>query len=155
MQCIVFLLLFCLMGQSETPPVRKQRFDFSGYFIPQASQPNISSVRWFFINNSESVNSKNKKRIELRIGNEKRWKTYHPLIVRIISNQLTYKTKAHKGMQYDFSGSFTPNDYEKELGNFDDNSSQKSIKLRGTLRTFQNEKLIRSEVLLFYYTIGA
>ena len=91
--------------------------------------------------------------VELRIGTEKRWTTYSQSSLDIVGDRVAFKTKARKGVSYEFQGQFFPSDRENQLGHFD-NSSNASTVLRGELKTKRGNRVIMSETISFYYTVG-
>ena len=91
--------------------------------------------------------------VELRIGTEKRWTTFPQAALKVKGYRIKFKTKTRRGLSYEFEGQFSPSPREKELGHFND-SSKTSTALRGLLKTKRGGKLIRSENITFYYTVG-
>ncbi|MCA1607247.1 MAG: hypothetical protein LC775_17680, partial [Acidobacteria bacterium] len=91
--------------------------------------------------------------VELRIGTEKQWTTFSQSSLDIVGDRIAFKTKARKGVRYEFQGQFFPTDRENQLGHFDDSSSASTV-LRGELKTKRANRVIMSETISFYYTIG-
>jgi hypothetical protein len=129
-------------------------FDPSGYFIPNETQKNFTAVRWILLSDYYDSEKKGPVRVELRIGDEKRWMTFRQASLRINGTQISFKTKARKERSYEFQGQFLPSDREKELGHFNDASLSKSAALRGTMKTIRRGKVVRVEEMSFLYTAG-
>ncbi len=128
-------------------------FNPSGYFMPTQSQKNFSKVQWILLSDYYESGGNGPTYVELRIGTEKRWTTFSQSSLDIVGDRIAFKTKARKGVSYEFQGQFFTTDRENQLGHFDDSSSASTV-LRGELKTKRGNRVIMSETISFYYTIG-
>jgi hypothetical protein len=128
-------------------------FNPSGYFITDESTKNSSNVRWILLSDYSKTQTVSPMVVELRIGNESRWKTFLQSTLKIKDYRISFKTKAMSGLTYEFQGQFYPNREERKTGFFDESMNQSTV-LRGILKTMRGKKTVRSEKLNFYYTTG-
>lgn len=132
--------------------VKEAKFDPSGYFIPLESQKNASCVRWLLLSEDHRPNGGGPLYLELRVGTERRWKTFRQASLKIEGERIRFRTKVRDGVHYDFEGRFLPSSREKELGEFEDVSG--CVALRGVLKTIQSGKIKVAEGLSFFYSTG-
>lgn len=132
---------------------QSRSFNPSGYFIPNQSQRNSSKVRWILLSDYYESGRSGPLYVELRIGTEKRWMTFSQYSLNIVEDRVTFKTKARKGESYEFQGQFFPSKRENQLGHFDDSHNATTV-LRGELKIKRGNRVIMSEVISFYYTVG-
>ena len=92
--------------------------------------------------------------VELRIGNRAHWITFAQASLAIDGEQLRFATKVRNGMRYNFDGRFLPTDAEHSGGKFADDRNAGLPALRGVLRRYRGNRIVRSEQLVFIYTIG-
>ncbi len=64
--------------------------------------------------------------VELRIGTEKLWTTFSQSSL-IIGDRIAFKTKARKGVSYEFQGQFFPSERENQLAHFDDSPNATTV----------------------------
>ena len=92
--------------------------------------------------------------VELRIGNSERWTTFSQTSLSLNGEELRFATKTRAGVRYDFQGHLLLDEVERSAGRFSDARDSASPALRGVLRTFRRNRIIRSEELIFFYTVG-
>jgi hypothetical protein len=153
MTSILLGLLLVLSPLSALADTQNRAFNPSGYFIPHQSQRNSSKVRWILLSDYYESGRSGPMYVELRIGTEKRWTTYSQSSFDIADDRIAFKTKARKGISYEFQGQLFPSKQERELGHFNDSSNAATV-LRGELKTKRNNRVIMSETISFYYTVG-
>ena len=129
-------------------------FNPAGYFLPMKSSQNASRVRWILLSDYRSPRSIGRLYVELRIGNHDHWITFAQNLLSIAGEQLHFATKTRNGLRYDFRGRFLLDDVERSSGRFSDDGRDASPALRGVLRTFRRNRIVRSEKLIFFYTVG-
>jgi hypothetical protein len=128
-------------------------FNPSGYFIPHQSLRNSSKVQWILLSDYYGSGKSGPIYVELRIGTEKRWTTFSQSSLVIVGDRVAFKTKTRRGVSYEFQGQFFPSGRENQLGHFDDSSGASTV-LRGKLKTKRGSRVIMSETISFYYTVG-
>jgi hypothetical protein len=147
------LLLVLSPNCSALSGTQSHAFNPSGYFMPTQSQRNSSKVQFILISDYYEPGRSGPMYVELRIGTEKRWTTYSQASLDIVGDRIAFRTKARKGFSYEFQGQFILSERDKQLGHFDDSSSASTV-LRGELKTKLGRRVIMSETISFYYTIG-
>jgi hypothetical protein len=153
MASILLALLVALSPITSFTGTQSRTFNPTGYFIPKDSQRNLSKVRWILLSDYYTSGRKGPMHVELRIGTEERWTIYPQSSLRIFGDNVTFRTKARKGVSYEFRGRLFPNKHDRERGQFEDSPNALTV-LRGELKTKRNNQVIRSEMISFYYTAG-
>jgi hypothetical protein len=145
------LVLASFVGASGS---LRATFNPEGYFLPMESVRNVSRVRWILLSEYLQTNRRGPMHVELRIGNRTSWITFAQASLIIDGEQLRFATKVRNGVRYDFDGRFLPTDAERSGGKFADDRNSSVPALRGVLRTYRGNRIVRSEQLIFIYTIG-
>jgi hypothetical protein len=150
---LIGLFLASSLLTSSLCLAQQNSFNPSGYFIPLESQTNSSNVRWILLSDYCKSQKKCPLVVELRIGSEKKWKTFLRSFLTIEGDGIIFKTKAANEVSYEFQGHFYPNQQEKFSGQFDE-SSNASTALIGVLKTKRGSRTLMTETLNFYFTMG-
>ncbi len=137
-----------------TSASRRSTFNPEGYFLPMKSMRNVSRVRWILFSDYHPTNTRGPMHVELRIGNRAHWITFAQASLVIDGEHLRFATKVRNGVRYNFAGRFLLTDAERSGGKFADDRNAGVPALRGVLQTYRGNRIVRSEELVFIYTIG-
>lgn len=147
------LFLTFIIFSSAAGWAQQRTFNPSGYFVPKESERNASKVRWILLSDYPREGNTDPMWVELRIGTEVRWKTFSQSSLMLKDYKISFKTKSLNGLRYEFEGQFYPTKREKKEGSFIELSNANTA-LSGVLTTKRGRRTLRSEQLVFYYTIG-
>jgi hypothetical protein len=150
---LIALFLALSLSTSLLCLAQQNSFNPSGYFIPLESRANSSNVRWILLSDYCELQKQCPLLVELRIGSEKKWKTFLQSFLTIKGYGVVFKTKAASGVSYEFQGRFYPSRQEKKSGQFDESLNASTV-LSGVLKTKRGKKTLMTETLKFYYTTG-